>query len=672
MNVSEKKTDKNNNKENSPSFNLVVSKLFSFIQVYWYPKDAYSRAFSDVIRSWGMLLLLIFLLVALVSFNAFNSFVFKDLIDATESKDGSKLTELVIVYGLTLGSMTLLTGFSKFVRKLISLDWHQWINDKILNKYFKDRAYYQINFKGDIANPDQRLAQEIEPLARTTMDFLATCFEKIMEMTFFIIILWSISKTISIVLIFYTILGNALATYITQQLKVISKKQLEIEANYNYALTHVRNHAESIAFFRGEDKELNIIQRKFADVVQIIIKKIDWERNQELFSKGYQSVVQLFPFILVAPLYVSGQITELGEVNQASYSCFFFSTALSVLVDEFGKSGEFINYIERLENFSKALDSLSEQPKRISTIQVIEENYLGFDDFTLQTPDCAKVIVENLSISVEPGQGLLIVGPSGRGKSSLLRAISGLWNAGSGDLIRPPLDNILFLPQRPYIILGTLREQLIYPQTTNSISELELRSILQQVNLQDALERIKNFDEELPWENILSLGEQQRLAFARLLVNQPNFIILDEATSALDLRNEDNLYKQLQKMGKTFISVGHRESLFKYHQKVLELSEDSSWRLVDMEQYRATSSFAILDNINHQAETPAEIIIEAEEMIPEVATTTYLSHQEMQQLTSYTLSTVKNKGSRGQTITANDGFSYRYDKNPDILKWVRV
>ncbi len=212
-----------------------------------------------------------------------------------------------------------------------------------------------------------------------------------------------------------------------------------------------------------------------------------------------------------------------------------------MVVDEFGRSGEFINYIERLEDFSQALEGVSEQTNPVNTIKVIEDNNLTFDDVTLQTPDAAKVIVEHLSLSVEPGEGLLIVGPSGRGKSSLLRAISGLWNTGTGHLVRPPLDDLLFLPQRPYIILGNLREQLIYPQTTTEMSESQLKEILQEVNLQDVLNRIKNFDEEVDWENILSLGEQQRLAFARLFVNQPDFVILDEATSALDLKNEDHL-----------------------------------------------------------------------------------------------------------------------------------
>ncbi|GBF80251.1 ABC transporter ATP-binding protein/permease [Aphanothece sacrum] len=671
MQVSENLMDNMEREANTSFNNTFLLKLLSFLQLYWYPKESENRAFSEIIRAWGMLFLLVVFLVILVALNALNSFIFRDLIDVIEEKNLPVFNNMLILYSFTLLGVIFFTGFSKFFRKLIALDWYQWINKNILQEYFSNRAYYKINFQSEIENPDQRLAQEIEPIARTIINFGATCLEKIMEMVVFMVILWSISQTIAIILIVCTILGNIIAVYLSDRLNKINQEKLEVEANYNYALTHVRTHAESIAFFRGETQELNIIQRRFNEVIDQTFSKIDWEKNQELFKRAYQATIQIFPFLIVAPIYIRGDI-DFGEVTQVSYACHSFANALAALVDEVGDSGRFISYIERFDSLSNALKKVGKQRKDVSTINVIEENHIAFENVTLQTPDYAKVIVENLSVSVEPGQGLLIVGPSGRGKSSLLRAIAGLWNSGTGDLLRPSLEDMLFLPQRPYIILGNLREQLLYPKTNRYLTESELTEILEEVNLQNIVTKVESFEAEVPWENILSLGEQQRLAFARLLVNNSNFIILDEATSALDLQNEANLYTQLQQTGKTFISVGHRESLFNYHHKVLELSEDSSWHLVDMKDYQLSQTPLEKSLSNKNIETKEKKAAEIGENSLKIETTTGLSHEEMEQLSKYALNTIRSKASRGKTIVAEDGFTYRYDKNPNILKWVKV
>ncbi|MDJ0728717.1 MAG: ATP-binding cassette domain-containing protein [Crocosphaera sp.] len=574
----------NNLQENVIELGLFGSQTWENFRIlsqsYWYPTEKGERAFAEVIRSWGMLSFLVGLIILLVGINGCANFWTGYIVNIViEEKNLTLYVHTLGISSLLMIMIAVLGWLSEWVRKEISFNWYQWLSHNFLKQYLSRGAFYQLNFQTGFYNPHRFLESDIEIFTKDCLIFLKNFLEKVLQMATFIIILWTISQQIAIYLLIYTIFSQILDIYLTRKLKQIKKKEAELKTDYDQALTQVCNQGESVAFLPKEATISKLIEKKLNQVIEKAEHRVKWEKYQDIFYHVYQSVISLFSLFVVTPLLIQEQISY-GEITQVSLACLIFSNAVASLINEWRTSKTLLNTIEGLATFSKTLKSLMQQKEIAGNINIIEENYLAFEKVTLKTPDHKKVIVENLSFCLQPGESLLITGPSGRGKTAILRAIIGLWTDGSGRIFSPSPKDTLFLSQSPYLTVGTLRQQLLLPDSNHQINEVQIAEILQQVNLQSTIGDLEQLDQEIPWENRLSLGEKQRLAFARILVHRPKLAILDEGTSSLDIANEAKLYQQLQQSNITFITVGYRDSLVNYHTWVLKLLENSRWQIL--------------------------------------------------------------------------------------------
>lgn len=475
--------------------------------------------------------------------------------------------------------------YAIYLRQLLEIRWRTWMTDNYLKSWLKNQTYYRLKDSTD--NPDQRISEDIGSFISLTLQLIIGFLKQFTTLIAFGVILWELSGSftfnfagIEFVIygymfwfsFIYSGVGTFLVHKVGRKLIGLQFNQQRYEADFRFSMMRVRENSESIAFYRGENSEMETFTDRFKNVIQNFRKLMTKTKHLNFYANGYGQLAVIVPLILAAPRYFSKEI-PLGGLMQTVSAFGRVQDALSYFVDSYAGIANLAAVINRLAGFTEHVEEVQQVESKVK--KTFADN-LKISNLNIFLPN-GRNLLEKLSLNLENAKYLLVTGASGCGKSTLLRTLAGIWNYSDGEISLPKNSKVMFLPQKPYLPLGTLRRALIYPVAEkDSPSDEKLKEVLKLVELPNLSEKL---DSEEDWSKILSGGEKQRLAFARILLSEPNYIFLDEATSALEESRELEMYKLLKEKipQATIISVGHRSTLFGVHDAKLNLKGNGEW-----------------------------------------------------------------------------------------------
>jgi putative ATP-binding cassette transporter len=567
-----------------------------FLKDAWRLTRPYFMTSEEKWSARGLLLAIIAMNLTLVGLSVVLSFWRREFYNALQDKDWKAFLELLFLYRNTPSGLLpgfcevaavdiVLAVYSVYVNQLLQIRWRHWMTRQFLTEWMADRAYYHISLTAEPGaigtdNPDQRVAEDLRDFTDTTLSLSLGLLSNLVSLFSFVGILWGLSGAIDVfgipipgymvwVALAYAAIGTWLTHLVGRPLAILSFRQQRVEADFRYALVRIRENMENIALYRGEAEETVTLRDRFGAVIANWRQIMTRTKLLNSLTVGYDQVAVIFPIVVAAPRYFAGSM-QLGGLMQTVGSFGQVQGAMSWFVGAYVQLATWRAIVERLATFHRAIVKARAETHGGFDPVVSADGNVHLNDVTMTLPDGTKLL-DGANLLLTRGHSIVVTGRSGTGKTTLFRVLSGIWPFGSGQVQIPP--NSFFLPQRPYVPLGTLRHVITYPNAVDSFSQEEMSRVLRDVGLPQLCGRLDHDDN---WPMRLSMGEQQRLAFARALLAKPDWIFLDEATASVDPEAETELYQVLKERlpNATLVSIAHRPSVAAFHEKRLNLSRD--------------------------------------------------------------------------------------------------